>query len=70
MKTFKYDKIFIGKRSNNFIFPFLILGLLLFTLCKEIQYQQVKKHFPNMSRWEYFIIEDKIVIMPNNTEKN
>ena len=35
---------------------------------KEVEYQTIKHRFPNMSRWEYFIIENKIRIYSDEKE--
>lgn len=41
-----------------------IVTILLLAMVKEAQYQAVKKHFPEMTRWEYFNTEDMIRITP------
>lgn len=39
-----------------------IIFLLIIGVVKEIQYRQINRYFPKMSRWEFFNLEDSIRI--------
>ena len=42
----------------------IMLALVFAVWFFETQYQAVRKYYPGMSRWDYFILQDKLRITP------
>jgi len=44
----------------------IAIGVVVWcTVSVELQYQAVKPYYPNMSRWEYFLLSEKLRITPD-----
>ena len=51
-------------KSCKWIFLFIALFIALCWF--ESQYAAIRKYYPGMSRWEYFMLQDKIRITPKD----
>ena len=47
-----------------FIFPLVLCMVFLFGWFVNEQYQATKKHFPEMTFWEYLLIGNSVRITP------
>lgn len=43
---------------------FLMLALVIYLWWFDVQYKAILKYYPGMSRWEYFMLQDKIRVTP------
>lgn len=57
---------------GGWIFIITILFMVIFCISLPVtyaEYVQVKKHFPNMTFWEYIVIGKKIRITPTGDKE-
>ena len=47
---------------------FILMAIVFFMAIFEIKYQSIKKYYPTISRIEYFILSEKLIITPERGE--